>query len=369
MIFQVSGPWLRFSPRRALLGLVASVAAASLTSAALAPTVDAATAFRTCANLAWQKPSVERQKALLATNDRWPEGEQDDPSFSLDFPFDVRVMSGSISYDVNTLGGSWTLSSRSFRLLRNSCPRPGGKSRMLVLRLRGWKAESASTVAGQGLTIRASRRPRLIQSVTFRGLGDRNGLSDRRVTLVPTSDEGCFISHIPVSKDEGYRAVQSPYLNCAEFSRFRAEYDESGDLSGEFAGFSCVSGLIVYGGVKVTCEDGLGRTMRFAYYYPTMFDDQAGPDDVTFSRTVGRPEGIAAASCGSATIPNGSRFQARNITAIGMSCTSARREVQRGGVGAHGYQRYGGWSCRESSGLRYRCGKGGRVFAFRIVPS
>ena len=74
----------------------------------------------------------------------------------------------------------------------------------------------------------------------------------------------------------------------------------------------------------------------------------------------------AASSCGSVSLGGGA-FLARSLSAGGMSCSSARREVRRGSVGAHGYQRYGGWRCSEKTGLRYTCRKAGKSFSFRLV--
>ena len=77
------------------------------------------------------------------------------------------------------------------------------------------------------------------------------------------------------------------------------------------------------------------------------------------------PAVAEASSCGSVSLGGG--FLARSISGGGMSCSSARREVRRGGVGAHGYQRYGGWRCSEKTGLRYTCRKAGKSFSFRLV--
>ena len=374
------------STRRRLRDLaVTSLAAASLVVAfalATGESAQAAPRFKVCADVPWNKPSLELQAETLGANERWSQGDQDDPSFSLDFPFDVRVLSSSISYDMSYLGGAWTLSRQAARTIGKKCPQPGGKKlRMLVLRLRGWQASRASRDAANKLVIAASPAPGRIQTITFRGLGGRNGFTNQKITLVPEGDRGCYISHIavktrPDTELEGYRNIHAPGIDCGEVANFVDEYDQSEDLEGEFAGFDCTSGLIVYGGVLITCEDQDGRVMRFAYYYPTMFEDQNGsddedpedPDEEDFARFSGQMR-AAAARCGSATLYSATlSFEARNITATGMSCSTARRELLRGGIGAHGYQRYGGWSCRESSGLRYRCSKGSRSFAFRIVP-
>lgn len=370
--------------RELALGAFAAAALAVTLALATSATAQAAPRFKVCADVPWNKPSLDLQAETLGANERWSEGDQQDPSFSMDFPFDVRVLSSSISYDMSFLGGAWTLSRQAARTIGKKCPQPGGKKqRMLVLRLRGWKASRASRDAARKLVISASPAPGRIQTITFRGLGGRNGFTNQKITLVPEANRGCYISHIPVKTKpdtelEGYRNIQAPGIDCAEVESFVGEYNRSEDLEGEFAGFDCTSGLIVYGGVLVTCEDQGGRVMRFAYYYPTMFEDQNGaddgdsedpenPDGEDFARFSGQAR-AAAARCGSATLEAASNFEARNITATGMSCSTARRELLRGGVGAHGYQRYGGWSCRESSGLRYRCSKGYRSFAFRLIP-
>ena len=81
------------------------------------------------------------------------------------------------------------------------------------------------------------------------------------------------------------------------------------------------------------------------------------------------PAVAEASSCGTVSLGGGGgvTFLARSISGGGMSCSSARREVRRGGVGAHGYQRYGGWRCTENTGLRYTCRKAGKSFSFQIV--
>jgi len=81
------------------------------------------------------------------------------------------------------------------------------------------------------------------------------------------------------------------------------------------------------------------------------------------------PVRAEAKACGSVSLPGGptERFLARGLVANGMSCGSARTEVRRGGVGARGYQRYGGWRCSEKHTLTYTCRKAGRAFSFRLV--
>ena len=80
---------------------------------------------------------------------------------------------------------------------------------------------------------------------------------------------------------------------------------------------------------------------------------------------------FAAAGCGTVLVDpgtGGNSFWAVNLRGVGMSCSSARREARKGGVGAHGYQRYGGWVCsdRQSWG-NYRCKKGSQAFLFKLV--
>lgn len=83
---------------------------------------------------------------------------------------------------------------------------------------------------------------------------------------------------------------------------------------------------------------------------------------------VGDKPALAASSCGSVLIDSLGTisFWAVNLRGSAMSCTQARREVRRGGVGAHGYQRYSGWVCTDTR-LSYRCKKGRQAFFFKLV--
>jgi hypothetical protein len=252
-------------PSRAAFALAALVAALiGLPSSAPA---QAPAPFRVCAQLPWRPPSLELQRAHLGRNPRWSPGDRADPSALLDFPFYVRVASGSISYDQRNLYGLWNLSERSYNRIYDRCGQAGGRSRRFIVALKAWSAESAALEDDGGIVIDGHPTGAGVQMLLFPGYGTRSGFANRRVTLRRTDSTGCAISGIGDEPGPSYSNIESTGADCAETLLVVQAFASAGNTDTDAAGYGCVTGLEGYYGRQVRCvsQTDPGRLVRFQY--------------------------------------------------------------------------------------------------------
>lgn len=228
--------------------------------------------YRVCADVPWNKPSPRAERRHLLTNSRWGAGERADPSFLLDFPFVVRVLSASINTDLTALNGYWTLSARSWRTIDRRCPIPGGSRRNFGVYLKGWAVQRAVLADAGGLTIYATPRPGRFQVLNFPGYNSRSGYSGRRVTLINPGARSCFISSLSVDDDTSYNYLQTVGLDCQETVAVTDALEEAQALDGAFGRLTCASGQVAWGGVTVTCRSPDGEKLRLRYSDPSVYE-------------------------------------------------------------------------------------------------
>lgn len=222
--------------------------------------------YRVCASVSWKKPSRDVQGRHLARNARWSKGDRNSPVFQLDFPFHVRVRSGSISYDQTELSGMWTLTRNAWKTI-NRCPFIGGPGRNFGITLRAWTAERSVLTSSGDLIVYAHPQASHLEELLFPGYGNRSGFSGRDVTLVRTDAPGCAISSI-TSDESSYRYgdVLGIGLDCDATRALVGQVDVADDFDTTVGGFSCASGLQGYSGIQETCVGGAGQALRMGYY-------------------------------------------------------------------------------------------------------
>lgn len=219
--------------------------------------------FRVCASVEWTPPSLDAQRRRLGRNPRWSEADRADPLPALQFPFIVRLRSGSISYDQGELGGLWTVSRRArSRLIR--CPYPGGPRRNYVVFVKGWRVTRAELADSGEVVAYGTPWPGRLQVLHFPGYGTVQGLGQRRFSLERTDAPGCAIDSI-ASPIANYYDLDGRGIGCAELRLLQVALDESPDWAGPTQGFTCAAGLSNVVWLRVACADGTGRTLRFSY--------------------------------------------------------------------------------------------------------
>ncbi len=218
--------------------------------------------YRVCADVPWSKPSVAQQRKHLGKNARWPVGDRSNPSFYMDFPFVIRLRSGSISYDQNVLSGMWTLSRGSIKKLNRYCPFPGGRNRDFVVRFPGWSVKAIQRDQQGNLEAVGSTRPGRMQVVNIRGAMDRDGVDPPRLTMTTPDASSCFISAIGNYDDGIYRNISGANVRCQELAALVEVYSNSPKFEGQFGRFTCREGQSGYTGVQVTCFADNGAIVR-----------------------------------------------------------------------------------------------------------
>lgn len=254
-------PLLRLLP-------LATVLAAALfgTTAVTSPETaraDLPAVYRVCARVPWREPTVAQQRSHLGRNPRWSPTDRSDPAPVLQFPFVVRIRSASISTDQIALGGLWTLRRTAARQVA-SCPFTGGPRRNYIVLLKGMAPERATLADDGGIVISAHPRPGRLYALNFPGYGNREGSSTRQVTLSRSDTPGCAISAVE-NPPAIYDALLGVGVGCDELRALQVQLDENDDWKPPAAGFTCALGARGYGGGRVTCVDGAGRSVRFAY--------------------------------------------------------------------------------------------------------
>ncbi|HST38422.1 MAG TPA: hypothetical protein VLK58_02885 [Conexibacter sp.] len=254
-------------PLLALLPPAAALAAALFGTAAVTSPQTARAAlpavYRVCASVPWREPTVAQQRSHLGRNPRWSPADRSDPAPALQFPFVVRIRSASISTDQMALGGLWTLGRAATRRVA-SCPFTGGPRRNYIVLLKGMAPERATLADDGGIVISAHRQQGRLYALNFPGYGNREGSSTRQVTLSRSDAPGCAISAIE-NPPAIYDALLGVGVGCDELHSLQVQLDENDDWRLPAAGFTCAVGARGYGGGRVTCSDGAGRSVRFGY--------------------------------------------------------------------------------------------------------
>ncbi len=255
---RVHGRLLAATASLALLGGGILAGATATKASANVPAV-----FRVCTTVPWKTPTLAQQRQHLSRNPRWSPADRSDPGPALDFPFVIRIRSGSISYDQDQLGGLWTLGKRSSKRLV-ACPFVGGPRRNYEVWLKGWHVTRVELTDAGGLI--ASGVPRLgqVEALHFPGYGNREGSINRTLTLERADAPECAISSIEGDLGE-YDDLLGLGLTCAQVLELQGALDHSDDWTVPVLGFTCAEGDTGYSGERVSCADGAGLTLRFGF--------------------------------------------------------------------------------------------------------
>lgn len=224
---------------------------------------DVPAVFRVCTTVPWTAPSLAQQRRHLSRNSRWWPADRSDPGPALDFPFVVRIRSGSISYDEDQLGGLWTLGKRAAKRLA-ACPFVGGPRRNFEVLLKGWHVTHVELTDAGDLVASGQPQPGQVEALHFPGYGNREGSVNRTLTLERADAPGCAISSLEGDLGE-YSELLGVGLSCADVRQLQGELDLSDDWTAPVLGFACAQGDSGYYGERIACADGTSRTLRFGF--------------------------------------------------------------------------------------------------------
>lgn len=249
------------APGLAAVGALLAVFVLSLCGAQVA-SADVPASYRVCATYSWQKPSIAAQRRHLRRNPRWSRGDRTNPAFILEFPFDIRILSASIGYDLNELGGLWA---KARRISGGRCPYPGGPKRNMLLALRAWSIDSASINDAGDVNIVARPAAKRLQWVVFPGYSTKYGEENRVVTLSRSDTPGCAISRHDTDDGGQFERIYADGLDCATTRMFVSQLNSIPSFSGTVGDFTCARALRGYYGQQISCLAADGRSIRLHY--------------------------------------------------------------------------------------------------------